>query len=32
VILDEIDGIAREIKDMKALPEPHGRKIGFHLP
>jgi hypothetical protein len=32
VIMDEIDGIAHEIKDMKALPEPHGRKIGFRLP
>jgi hypothetical protein len=31
VLADEIDGIAREVKNMKALPSSPGRKIGFDL-
>jgi hypothetical protein len=31
VLVDEIDGIAREVKHMKALPSSPGRKIGFDL-
>ena len=31
VLVDEIDGIAREVKNMKALPSSPGRKIGFDL-
>ena len=31
VLVDEIDGIAREVKQMKALPSSPGRKIGFDL-
>jgi len=31
VLVDEIDGIAREVKQMKALPASPGRKIGFDL-
>ena len=29
VLVEEIDGLAREIKTMKTLPPPPGRKIGF---
>jgi hypothetical protein len=29
VLVDDIDGIAREIETMKTLPEPPRRKIGF---
>ena len=31
VLVDEIDGLAREVKHMKALPSMPGRKIGFDL-
>jgi hypothetical protein len=31
VLVDEIDGIAREVKTMKTLPTPPRRKIGFKL-
>ena len=31
VLVEEIDGIAREIKTMKRLPTPPRRKIGFKL-
>jgi hypothetical protein len=31
VLVDEIDGIAREVKNMKALPSSPGRKYGFDL-
>ncbi len=31
VLVDEIDSIAAEVKDMKKLPEPPKRKIGFDL-
>jgi hypothetical protein len=31
VLVDEIDGIAREVKNMKALPSSSGRKYGFDL-
>jgi hypothetical protein len=31
VLVDEIDGLAREVKGIKALPSSPGRKIGFDL-
>ena len=31
VLVDEIDGLAHEVKRMKALPSSPGRKIGFDL-
>ena len=31
VLVEEIDGLARELKGMKALPSSPGRKIGFDL-
>ena len=31
VLVDEIDGIALDVKNMKALPTPLKRKIGFDL-
>jgi hypothetical protein len=31
VLVDEIDGIAREVKTMKTLPTPFRRKIGLKL-
>jgi hypothetical protein len=31
VLVDEIDGIAREVKNMKALPSSPDRKYGFDL-
>jgi hypothetical protein len=31
VLGDEIDGIAHEVKNRKALPSSPGRKIGFDL-
>jgi hypothetical protein len=31
VLVDEIDGIAREVRTMKTLPIPPRRKIGFKL-
>lgn len=31
VLIGEIDGVAREVKDMKALPAAPKRKIGFDL-
>ena len=31
VLVDEIDGIAREVRTMKTLPTPFRRKIGLKL-
>jgi hypothetical protein len=31
LLVDAIDGLARDVKDMKALPPPSKRKIGFDL-
>ncbi len=31
ILVDDIDRLARDVKDMKALPTPSKRKIGFDL-
>jgi hypothetical protein len=31
ILVDDIDRLAREVKDMRRLPSPSKRKIGFDL-
>ena len=32
VLVEDIDRLAVEVKQMKALPEPKKRRIGFRMP